>query len=63
MATVCIINGYSGTFDRITHSGASVREMKPYDGNLDMHIAQTGLHRQELWANGRLKQAGEWMCE
>ena len=37
--------------------------MKPYDGYLDMHIAQTGLHRQELWANGRLKQAVEWKCE
>ena len=49
--------------DRITHFGASVREMKPYDGYLDMHIAQTGLHRQELWANGQLKQAGEWKRE
>lgn len=46
--------------DSLNHYGFGVREMKPYDGYIDMHDAKTGMYRSELWENGKLKQAEEW---
>lgn len=54
-AAVYLPNG-----DSIGHNGTCVREMKPYDGYIYNHNAETGMYRREEWSDGKLKKAEEW---
>ncbi len=46
--------------DSMDHYGCAMRGFEPVDGYVDMHCAETGLWRSELWENGTLKKAEEW---
>lgn len=54
-ATVYLPNG-----DSLDHYGDDVRDFKPYNGYIDVHKADTGMHRKEHWRNGELVDAQEW---
>lgn len=46
--------------DSLDYYGVEVRNFKPFDGYVDVHCAQTGLWRTELWERGVLKTAQKW---
>lgn len=46
--------------DSLDHYGDDVREMKPFDGYVDVHCAKTGKWRTERWENGVLADDQEW---
>ena len=53
--TIYLPNG-----DSLDHYGDDVRDFKPYDGYVDVHNSETGMHRTEHWVNGEFKDAPEW---
>lgn len=52
--TVWLPNG-----DIMEHYGSSMRNLKPYDGYVIVHYAQTGMYRTEEWKNGILADDNE----
>lgn len=54
-ATVYLPNG-----DSLDHYGDGVRDFRPYDGYVDVHCAQTFMHRMEHWVKGELEDNREW---
>jgi len=46
--------------DIIEHYGFGVRSFQPYDGYIDMHCAETGMYRTEVWKRGELMDDEKW---
>lgn len=46
--------------DSIDHWGGGLKLLKPYDGYLTLHCAETQMSREERWEQGTCVEAEEW---